>query len=76
MLLAERTQEHMELFNEGVEAEFFGSIGELQEKATFYLDNSSRRVEIAQRGRERVLQKYQWGTVLAPAIDAIEGLRH
>ena len=52
-LLAERTAEHQNFFQEGEEAEFFESSAELASKAVFYLSNDSARRRIAARGRER-----------------------
>ena len=52
-LLAERNDEHMSLFEEGKEAEFFDSDTEMIEKINFYLKNDHLRVKIARNGFER-----------------------
>lgn len=54
-LLAERTDEHLESYREGVEAEFFGDHKEMLDKLRHYLEHDSERREIARRGRERCL---------------------
>lgn len=53
MLLADRTVEHQEFFEEGKEAEFFGSTDELHEKLEYYLRNEHHRARIALAGFER-----------------------
>lgn len=54
-LLAERTKEHQQLFEEGVEAEFFGGAGELLQKCKYYIDNGPKRQQIASAGHRRCL---------------------
>ena len=74
MLIAERTDEHQELFDESHEAEFFSDADELNDKIGFYLRHESARCSIAEKGRRRALKCYHWKTVLANVINVIEGL--
>jgi spore maturation protein CgeB len=52
-MLAERTDEHEALFEEGIEAEFFGGFDELLEKCRYYLEHEAERRQIAAAGLER-----------------------
>ena len=54
-MLAERTDEHLQLFEEGKEAEFFGTTQELIDKVKFYLTQDELRRQIAYAGRTRCL---------------------
>jgi spore maturation protein CgeB len=53
LLLADRTDEHREFFEEGKEAEFFGSCEELVDKVKFYCGNESARKRLADGGYKR-----------------------
>jgi len=55
-MLGERTSEHLHLFKEGEEAEFFSSVQELLEKVRYYLEAEEKRGEIALKGLERCLK--------------------
>ncbi len=52
-MLAERTLEHCEYFEEDREAVYFASIEELVDKARYYVAHDSERTRIAARGYER-----------------------
>jgi hypothetical protein len=56
MLLADRTDEHRELFEEGEEAEFFSSAAELVDKVRFYCSKESVTEHISRAGFERCVR--------------------
>jgi hypothetical protein len=71
-MLAERTEDHLALFQEGREAEFFGSDDEMLEKVRFYLAHPAERQRIAAAGRERCLKSgYSYQARLTEMLDVI-----
>lgn len=71
-LLAERTQEHLSFFEEGIEAEFFSSDEEMVDKARFYLANGTAREKIANAGHRRCLASgYDNDSVVRRILDEI-----
>ncbi len=55
-MLHERTNEAMNIFKEGKEAEFFGSFKEFVEKIDYYLTRPDERKKIAEAGYKRVMK--------------------
>lgn len=56
-MLAERTEEHLSMFEEGKEAAFFSSNKELLEKCLYYLENEELRDKIIERGHLKCIEK-------------------
>ena len=54
-MMAERTDEHLAMFEENKEAVYFSSNEELLEKCLYYLKNEEERKCIAEAGRNRVI---------------------
>ena len=72
MLLADRTDEHEEFFEEGKEAEFFASSEELLDKTKFYCSNGSARNRVAEAGKRRCTKSaYAYVHRLRTALDAL-----
>ena len=75
-MLAERTSEHLELFEEGIEAEFFASYDELLSKCRDYILDPDKRMQVAAAGRARCLSDgYDNASVLGRVIEHLEERR-
>jgi len=74
-MLAERTAEHQALFEEGVEAEFFGGVEEMVEKIHYYMQHKDERRAIARRGRLRCLRsRYSNDERVKEMLDLVKAL--
>ena len=56
-MLAERTEEHLELFEEDKEAAYFESPEELVDKVQYYLQHEEERRRITEAGYRRVMER-------------------
>ncbi len=71
-MLAERTPEHLGMFTEGEEAEFFSSVQELAGKCRRYLQDGAARESIARRGHQRCVRDgYSNAARIAKALHAL-----
>lgn len=72
MMLADRTDEHREFFEEGAEAEYFSTVEELADKVRFYTGNETARAKIAAAGLARCHRSgYAYVRRLATALTEI-----
>lgn len=53
-MLAERTDEHQEMFDEGVHCDFWSSVDELVDKTRWYVSKPNRAAKIARAGHNHV----------------------
>lgn len=76
MLLAERTPVHQELYEEGLEAEFFDSPDECASKCSFYLRNEPARQRLARAGYDRCQRSgYLLNRRLQGALEQLKDIR-
>ncbi len=72
-MLGKRTDEHVRLFEEGEEAEFFSSFEELLSKCRYYLAHDVERRRIAEGGYRRCIEgRYDVHSRLTTILEEIE----
>ena len=72
-MLAERTDEHQRLFEEGQEADYFSTKEELLKKIIYYLKNDKKSKTIASAGYKRVHESdYTFKNRITEILDTIE----
>lgn len=75
MLLADRTDEHREFFEEGREAEFFASTDELLDKLAYYTTHDEARRTMAEAGRRRCIDGgYDYLSRLRGVLMQLDGM--
>lgn len=73
MMLADRTDEHREFFEEGQEAEFFSSREELADKVRYYVGHDDARMRVAAAGLRRCIEsRYAYIHRLADALEQLD----
>lgn len=72
-MMAERTKEHLAMFQENKEAVFFSNNEELLKKCQYYLNHDTERNEIAKNGRQRcILSDYSNDGLIRGIISKIQ----
>lgn len=75
LLIGDRTDEHQALFEEGRQAEFFGSVEEMVDKVGYYAAHEPQRAAIAAAGRQRCIDsRYAYVHRLAQALGELAKL--
>ena len=71
-MIAERTEQHLELFTEGKEAEYFSSNEELLSKIKYYLQHEAQRRKIAEDGYNRcIISDYSYEKQLSNILEQV-----
>lgn len=71
-MLAERTNEHIDLFEEDKEAVYFGTNEELLQKVNYYLINEQERLRISKNGYDKCLNnKYSYDDIVIKIINKV-----
>ena len=64
-LLAERTDQHLAILKEGIDASYFSSREELLSKVKYYLKNEDERLKIKENGYLKIREgKYSWKSLI------------
>ena len=64
-LVAQRTEQHTNIFLEDIEAVFFSTKEELLKKIQYYLNNDNERNAIREKGYKKVLEwNYSWNSLM------------
>ena len=75
LLLADRSNEHLEFFKEGVEADFFSDKEEMNDKVRFYLGNDKVRQKVAINGYKRCYEsQYSYTDIMRDTMKKIESI--
>jgi hypothetical protein len=75
-MLAERTEDHLACYVEGVEAEFFSSDDEMVEKIRYYLAHEEERGTVAEAGYRRCTESgYSNSARVRRMLEVVEGIR-
>jgi spore maturation protein CgeB len=73
-MISERTEEQKEMFEEGVEAEYFSNKIELLDKIRYYLGNEDKRIHIAANAVKRCIESdYSYQHQLKEIIKTVLG---
>ena len=73
-MLAERTDEHQEMFDEGIHCDYWSSVQELVDKTRWYASNPRRAAHIAHTGHARVIAAPN--TYADRALEVVQMLRY
>jgi spore maturation protein CgeB len=74
-MLTERTDTHLELFEEDREAAYFSSADELVSKVLYYLRHDSERMRISEAGYKKLSNgRHTYGDRLAQIIETAQAL--
>ena len=75
-MLAERTEEHKNLFEEDKEAVYFDTKEELLEKVKYYLTNENKRKKIAEAGYQRAINSsYSYDDKVEEILNYFKGIK-
>ncbi len=74
-MLAERTNEHLDLFEEDKEAVYFSDDKELLEKVKYYLENENERLSILNNGYKKCINEdYSYDDIVIKIINKVKDL--